>query len=419
MTGGTVHVVGAGLAGLACAVELARRGRRTVLYEAAGQAGGRCRSLDDAVVGGRIDNGNHFLLAANREAVGYVEAIGAAHTLVGPAETAFPFVDLRDGRRWCLRPNPGRLPWWVLDPARRVPRTRARDYLAGWRLARAGDDARVSDCLDRSGPLWETFWDPLTTAVLNTAPAEASARLLWTTLAATFLKGGAACRPLLARHSLAASFVDPALALLARAGVPVRFRARLRRVVETRGRVVRLAFGDTAEVELGDADRVVLALPPQVAQALLPRLVAPMESRPIVNAHFRLDRAPTPDTTPRLLGLVGGVAQWLVVRGPMVSITVSAATALVDLSAERLAELLWADTARALDLNPVPPLPPWRIIKERRATFAQTPPVARQRPPARTHLANLLLAGDWTDTGLPATIEGAVRSGKAAAFAAA
>ena len=114
------------------------------------------------------------------------------------------------------------------------------------------------------------------------------------------------------------------------------------------------------------------------------------------------------------LGLVGGAAQWLFLRGDVVSLTVSAAAELAERPSEEIAERFWADTAVALDLDP-DERPPIRIVKERRATFAQTPEALRRRAPARTKWRNLVLAGDWTDTGFPATIESAVRSGRAAA----
>ena len=114
------------------------------------------------------------------------------------------------------------------------------------------------------------------------------------------------------------------------------------------------------------------------------------------------------------LGLVGGAAQWLFLRGDVVSLTVSAAAELAERPSEEIAERFWADTAVALDLGP-DERPPIRIVKERRATFAQTPEALRRRAPARTKWRNLVLAGDWTDTGFPATIESAVRSGRAAA----
>ncbi len=124
-----VHIVGAGLAGLAAAVRLsAGPGSSLALYEAAGQAGGRCRSFHDDVIGRMIDNGNHLLLAGNRSARAYLEEIGAADTLYVAPEPAFPFLDLRSGAHWTVRPNPGLLPWWIFSSARRVPDTRPLDY---------------------------------------------------------------------------------------------------------------------------------------------------------------------------------------------------------------------------------------------------------------------------------------------------
>ena len=103
-------------------------------------------------------------------------------------------------------------------------------------------------------------------------------------------------------------------------------------------------------------------------------------------------------------------------RGDIVSVTVSAADDLAEQPTEAIAGRLWADVAKALNLGDAP-LPTWRIVKEKRATFAQTPGQIRRRPPARTALNNLFLAGDWTDTGLPATIEGTLRSGAKASDA--
>jgi hypothetical protein len=114
------------------------------------------------------------------------------------------------------------------------------------------------------------------------------------------------------------------------------------------------------------------------------------------------------------LGLIGCQSQWLFVRGNVISVTISAADALIDRPGWDLANVLWAEVAATLGRN-LGRVPPWRIIKERRATFAQTPEEITRRPDARTPLKNVILAGDWTDTGLPATIEGAIRSGRRAA----
>jgi hydroxysqualene dehydroxylase len=413
-----IHVVGAGLAGLAAAVRLVEQRQPVVLYEAAQQAGGRCRSYFDRDLGRIVDNGNHLLLSGNRATLGYLEAIGAGDQLTGPAEPCFPFLDLASGERWVVRPNRGLVPIWPALPGRRVPGTRLRDYLGAWRLARAGPEQTVADCLDPGTPLWRRFWDPLARAALNTPPEQGSARLLWAAVRDSFARGGVGCRPLIARTSLAASLIDPALSRLAEAGATVAFGHRLRAVRRQNGRACGLDFGQR-RVELDAEDQVILALPPGQTGALLPEIAVPAGSHAIVNGHFRLARpARLPGGSP-LLGLIGGTAEWLFVRDELVSLTVSAADALADQPSEAIAARLWADTARALDL-PATPQPPVRIVKERRATFAQTPAAAASRPGTETPWSNLHLAGDWTATGLPATIEGAVRSGqKAAAHAAA
>ncbi len=425
------HVVGAGLAGLAAAVSLALAGRAVTLHEAGGRAGGRCRSYPDARLDRLIDNGNHLLLSGNRSAMRYLADIGSADALVGPASACFPFLDLRTGRRWTLRPNRGPLPWWPLRSGRRVPDTKARDYLSSaLRLAAAGPDRTVAACVGNCGALFERFWEPLAVAALNTPAGSAASCLLWPVLRETFAKGEAACRPRVARVGLSHAFVDPALRLLGRRGATVRFGRRLRGIAWTarsaaastrpaapsaaHRAATHLDFG-SERVALQEGESVILAVPPAATAALVPSLIVPRESNPIVNVHFRLSEpARLPGDAP-FLGLIGGTAQWLFARGDVASVTVSAAGALAAEPAEAIAGKTWRDVAAALGLGR--DLPPYRVVKERRATFAQTPGEARRRPKTRCGLANVYLAGDWTDTGLPATIEGAIRSGRMAAHA--
>jgi hypothetical protein len=115
-----------------------------------------------------------------------------------------------------------------------------------------------------------------------------------------------------------------------------------------------------------------------------------------------------------MTGVIGGTAEWVFVFDDRLSVTISGADRLVDRDREDLAKLLWSDVACTLDLGDAP-LPAWQIVKEKRATFAATPEQNAMRPGSATRLANLWLAGDWTQTGLPATIEGALRSGETAA----
>lgn len=409
----TVHVIGAGLAGLGCALQLAGQGAAVRLYEATAHAGGRCRSYYDQQLERWIDNGNHLVFSGNHAVAEHLKAVGAAGSMIDPGAAAFPFLDLASGKRWTLRLNEGRLPWWAFDPARRLPGTGIADYFALLRFARAGQRATVCDLVDPHHPLFASLIEPLAVAVLNSSAAEGAARLLWPVLVESFGRGGRACHPLIARQGLSMSLVDPAVRRLGELGVSISFTHRLREF-EFRGHtVVGLSFIGS-DVALGGGDIVVLAVPHRVAGLLVPELVTPQESRAIVNAHFRLAEPVNLRDGLHFLALLGGTAHWLFFRADVVSATVSAAEALVDLPAEEIAARIWADVARAVEV-PAAPMPPWRIVKEKTATFAQTPAEAARRPAARTGYANLVLAGDWTDTGLPATIEGALRSGRTAA----
>lgn len=406
-----VHVIGAGLAGLGAAVALTAAGVPVALYEAAGQAGGRCRAFHDRRLDRVIDNGSHLVLSGNTALGAFLDRVGGADEFHA-APAAFPFVDLADGCRWTVRLNDGLLPWWMLVPGRRIPGTRLKDYLAAGRLRRAPAEATIDD-LFKDSPLYRRFWEPLAVSVLNTAAHEAAAAPLWPVMAETFLRGGLACRPLIARRGLSAALVDPAVAWLTARDVPLATGWRLRRMQTGGDRVTALEF-DRDTVVVGPDDAVILAVGAAVAVDLVPDLVAPDAFRPIVNVHYRLDHQVAPAGAPALLGVVGGRAHWLFLRDDLVSVTVSAADDLAARSAEAVADLLWREIVRALDL-PAGAVPPARVIKEKRATFAQTPAQLARRPGTATAWKNLALAGDWTATGVPATLEGALRSGNSAA----
>jgi len=401
----SVHIIGAGLAGLATAVRLVEQGARVTLYETTNQAGGRCRSYLDPVLGITIDNGNHLLLSGNKAALGYLETIGARDRLIGPSTASFPFVDLATHERWTLRANNGRLPWWIFDRNRRVPGTRARDYLSILRLLRAAPGSTIGDVLDCKGPLYDRLIGPLLLAALNTEPPESSAGLAAAVMRETLIAGGRSYRPLFARDGLSAAFVEPALRFIeANAGTIV-FGQRLRAFAIEADRVAGLDFGDVS-VPLRPGDTIILAVPPVVAEALVPGLSTPTEFRAIVNAHFRLE--PPTGLTP-ITGIINGTAEWLFAFHDRLSVTISSADRLLDTPREELAALIWREVAEIAGI--AGPLPPWQIVRERRATFAALPREDAKRPGPQTRWNNLLLAGDWTATGLPATIEGAIRSG--------
>jgi squalene-associated FAD-dependent desaturase len=404
-----VHVIGAGLAGLAASVRLASAGATVSLYEATAQPGGRCRSYLDHGTGMMIDNGNHLLLSGNHAARAYLRAIGTEAGLEGPPAAEFSFIDFTTRQRWTLRLNDGRLPFWILDPRRRVPDTRVVDYVRFGGLLRTGDDIPICERVSCTGPVYDRLLHPLLLAALNIDPAQGSARLACQVLRETLATGGKACRPLIARKGLGPVFIEPAVEFLRSRSVAIEMNRELRAVTVRDGAVAELDFG-TDRVALAPEDAVVLAVPPYVAASIVEGVKAPTAFRAIVNAHFRID--PPAGAAP-MIGVLNATTEWIFAFPGRLSVTISNADRLLDRAREELAAAIWSEVAAVTGIDA--PLPAWQIVRERRATFAATPEQNAKRSGAHTRWRNLFLAGDWTDTGLPATIEGAIRSGHRAA----
>ncbi|HFC05099.1 MAG TPA: FAD-binding protein [Rhizobiales bacterium] len=402
------HIIGAGLAGLSAAVELAGNGVEIILYEQAVKAGGRARSFHDSHLDREIDNGNHLLLSGNHSALEFLDIINARQRLIGPGNARFDFADLETNDRWTINFNRGPVPLWVLYEQSRVPGTSMMDYVSGLKLLTAGNRT-VASLFGEQGQMYRRFWEPFSVAVLNTLPHEAVARLLLPVIRETLARGAEYSMPMVAKNGLSDTFVDPALKWLERRKADIRMGQRITGFEHNGKTITAIKTARSGEPVKAD-DVVVLATPPWVTPTLLEDITAPQAFAPIVNLHFQVEGFEGEKSQTPILGLVGSPAHWLFVRGDIISVTVSAAFDLADKPAKEIAAIIWPDVAKAYDLDGQT-IPPVRVIKEQRATFKTTPGELQRRPPAKTVYKNLTLAGDWTDTGLPATIEGAIRSG--------
>lgn len=412
-----VFIIGAGLSGLAATARLVEEGVNVSVYDAAGHAGGRCRSFYDRTLDRTIDNGNHLIMSGNRHALRYLDRIGSTNALTGPPFAQYPFVDIGTNERWVVRINDGFIPFWIFDKQWRVPGSKLMDYLKAGKIVFAGANKTVADAVDKSNILYARFWEPLTLAALNATPDAGQAKLLWSVIRETFALGGTMARPLVAKQGLGPAFIDPAVSYIRERGGEIHFNHRLRSLRIENGRVTGLDFPE-GMATVGESDEVILAVPPSRLKQLMPEVDPPADDASILNVHYRTS-APNPARAlgpAPFIGVLSSDAQWIFVRDDVISITVSASHAIGmdDVPNTDVVEKLWRETQAALDLGDAP-YDAVRVIRERRATPDQSPAGAAKRVKAETAYANLTLAGDHTDTGVPATIEGAIRSGDKAA----
>ncbi len=416
MAAGRIAIVGAGLAGLAAGVELKARGFKVEVFERTRLLGGKATSfsLGDA----EVDNGQHVFLNCCTEFIAFVERLGLAHQL--EIQERFRALVLRRGRR-PAELREARLP----APLHLLP-SLVRYQALGWRdkvrlvraLAKANPsgakaEETFADWLDRhrQGPSTRAgFWDLFLVPALNAPLDRVSAQAALFVIRTAFLGGrGAArigyCRVPLARIAeVAASRLDRVYLRTPVAGVLIE---------EGRAVGVRLASGH----ELG-FDAMVLAVPP----ARLPALIGDPERadlegvtgffpQAIVDVHLWLRGA---RLGAPFAALLGSPVQWVFEKAPgYLCCSLSAAEGFAGWSENDLVALCRAELEAVLPHLGRTELLRAAATRDREATFVPAPGL--RRPGARTAVSNLALAGAWTDTGWPATMESAVRSGVAAA----
>ncbi|MGX4643050.1 hydroxysqualene dehydroxylase HpnE [Massilia sp. SYSU DXS3249] len=435
--GRSVAVIGGGWAGCAAAVELAAKGARVTLFEASRTLGGRARAVE--MQGRLLDNGQHILLGAYTDTLRLLKRVG-----VDPDQAL-----LRLPLQMRYPPNSGALdfvaprlpaPWHMIVALVRARGLDREDKLAlaqlftglrwmGWRL---NDDVSVSTLLERYGQtarLCRLLWHPLCLAALNTPPGRASANVFMATLRDSLGAKRSASDMLIPRLELSSLFPRAAACHLETHGGTVRCGAKA-------GSLAQVAGG--WEVESGGVreafDAVVLATAPGAAASLLAPFpdaaalaaqLADFQHEPIATCYLQYDpelRLPLPFCALLDEPGAGRHGQFAFDRGRLdpgqaglLAVVISAAADAAALDQDALAEAVAAQLAQAFG-DPRLAAPLWsRVITEKRATFSCSPGLAR--PGNLTALPGLVLAGDYTASDYPATLESAVRSGQGAARA--
>ena len=440
-----VVVVGAGFAGLAAAIRLQERRHEVLLLERRGILGGRATSYVDAPSGEEVDNGTHLMLGAYRETLDLLRRGGAGDLLMEQDRLRLEYVD---DRGFTSLDCPGlvaplHLLWGILGL--RIPwRARLQAVRLGLavRFGKPPAGLTLAEYFERTGQgpdARRLLWDPLATAVLNETPERGDAMLFHRVFQEAFLTTHAASRAVFLRRGWAVVHDRLAAYFEARGGTLKR-RAIVEAVEVEGGRARRVHYqqratsrderrrGKAAAAEVAEADAIVLACPWTEVAGLLPESErAPFVSlerlgaSPIVSVEMWLDRV----VVDRLfVGLRDSEMEWVFDKGRLfgrdgppqhLSFIVSAARRDLARPNAELAASAEATLRRYFPAMAGATVTRTLVLRDPTATFASTPELEALRPGPVTPVAGLFLAGDWTNTGLPATIEGAVRSGNAAA----
>jgi squalene-associated FAD-dependent desaturase len=437
-----VLIIGGGLAGLSAGVALAEAGCRVRLLEQKPYLGGRARSFRDAATGSVVDNGQHLFMGCYHSTLKFLETIGTARTVTFDPQLRVRFLDA-DGKQSELRCPAFPSPWHLLTGVclsdsftfgEKMDVLRMGRALRGAKMPAAGagasDSLTVEQWLSGLGQresLRRNFWDLLCIAAMNEDPQIASALLFHRVLRLALFSSPLDSRLGIPRKGLSDCYTDAATHAITARGGSVELRRDVRSLLVLNGecRGARLADGTRIE-----AQTVLSAVPWHVLPSLLPEdtfaqtyfsRIRNLHPAPIISLYFWFDR---PVTDLEFVGLRGTTVQWLFNKGRIlgngenfVSLVLSGAHDHVARSKEDLRETALRELRTLLPAMRDAKLVHSLVIKERFATFSPCAGVDALRPAAVTPVRGLYLAGDWTDTSLPATIEGAVQSGYTAAKA--
>ena len=428
-----VVIIGGGFSGLAAGVTLIEQGVDVLLLERRNHLGGRAYSFIDSRTGSPVDNGQHLFMGCYRHTIAFLHKIGCLDRLKFQDTPRVDFLDRKDGFvKFECPPLPA--PLHVIAGLLRMKGLSLGDKIRALNVGRAiranGSLESLTvdqwlDSLAQSERIRERFWNPMVIATLNESPKTASARMLKRVLEEAFGGGSSSTSIGIASVPLSDLYTGGARKFIEARGGQVRTGTEIVRLVVEKDSVV------AAELKTGEttpADFFISSVPPHAFLQMLDEKTAKsfeplgkLESSPIVSINLWFDR---PVIDREFTGLIGTRCQWVFNKDLILSaeqktnhiaVIISAARDFVDWTRDALVEMALSELHEMIPASRQAKLIQSAIVKEREATMAHTVESDHLRPGPRTALANLVLAGDWTDTGLPATIESAVLSGTIAA----
>ena len=436
MSQAPVLIIGGGFAGLAAAVDLAELGTKVLLLERRAFLGGRAYSFTDKVTGDTIDNGQHLMMGCYHHTLAFLNKIGASDKVKFQPNPRVDFLSESEGHASFACPSlPA--PLHLLAGLSRLKTIGWSDRIKALRVGLAlrtmnGNRARLADItvrewlneLGQSEKMQSRFWDLVALATLNEAPEIASADMFARVLDQAFMHAKQDSTMVISRVGLSDLYTTDAVRFIAERGGEVRLNAAVKTIDLADNRAVGVTLSNEERIV---ADTIISAVPyfmlkdmlaPEILAAHFPT-VAEFKSAPIVSINLWYD---APVTDLEFVSLLDSPIEWVFNKNAIagdaspgrqhLALVISGAHQTATQPKETLIALAVAEMKRffpsARHQQPVHAY----VVKEQQATISHTIGTARKRPAQKTPFANFFLAGDWTDTALPATIESAVWSGQ-------
>jgi squalene-associated FAD-dependent desaturase len=415
---GTVLILGAGLAGLSAASYLSSGGYKTIILESSGKPGGRAYSFTDKDTGSVIDNGQHIMMGCYKYTLDFFNKIGAEKNFKIQDNLAVNF--LKRGKKIHTLKSVSSL--YPLNLFIGLIRYTALKFTDRFRLlkiffklylysSRDLEKMSVDEWLtneNQSAGIKKAFWEILAVGALNTSIKKASAKMFADILKQMFFRGNKSASIVLPVSGLSESYCGNAISFINKNGGEISFYETVTSLEFSRNKLSAVC---TSKRKITDFDYVISALPLYALKRILSsekQFAFPeLEYSSILSMHLWLNNNTLKE---KFYGLIDSPVHWVFNHNKYITIVISDADKLVFKSREELYCLISNELDKYLGIKQED-ISSYKVIKEKRATFIPSNAILKHRPGPETAYRNFLLAGDWTNTGLPATIEGAVKSG--------
>lgn len=417
-----ILVIGGGFAGLASSVFLSTKNFKATLLESSPKLGGRAYSILNTNQENYYDNGQHIMMGCYKETLEFLSIINSQHLLDMPSSLSINFVK-RGGEVAQLKASQNCYPFNHVKAILNFKglRTKSRIKIIDFFLDLLC--CYSCDLKNKTVLMWlkekkqteesiKNFWEILVIGALNTTIEKASALIFAEILKRIFFDGNQSATIVISKVGLTELYVEPSVKFLTENGNELKLSERVTKF-ETDGNKILRVVTDKNNYE--DFDYIISTIPPYALNRILENSkiqsiqIPKLEYSPILNVHLWFEKNPFQDG---FYGLFDSQIHWVFNRGDHISITISSAESLVNCSDEEILDLIYSDLEIFFPIFKSSLVKDFKVIKEKRATFIPDINSVYNREEIKSSFDNLLLAGDWTDPFLPATIESAVLSAR-------